>query len=332
MPVIVDAMGGDYAPHEIVQGAIDAAREFGIEIMLVGQPEALEPFRFEGLPVTVHPASETIGMDEHPALALRKKPDCSIRVAASLLRKTPGAALVSAGHTGAVMAAALLDVGRMEGIERPAIAAVMPTVKGSVVVLDVGANVDCKPSQLVQFAQMGAAYAQYVLSMANPRIGLMNIGSEGAKGNELCLTAHPQLKSCGINFIGNVEPNHVFQGDVDVVVSDGFVGNIFLKTSEAISQVFHRLIEETVKELPFASQILKFLGPRLEKFKTTQPDYAGAPLLGIEGACIITHGASKARTMKHAIQLAQRFATSEAMRSIRQTGLRRPENGSEAVA
>jgi glycerol-3-phosphate acyltransferase PlsX len=318
MPVIVDAMGGDHAPREIVLGAIEAAREFGVEIVLVGRQAEIEPFGLAGLPITVRNASEVVGMDEHPARALRRKPDCSIRVAASLLKATPGAALVSAGHTGAVMASALLDVGRMKGIERPAIATIMPTLKGDVAVLDVGANVDCKASQLVQFAHMGAAYAQHVLGVERPRVGLLNIGAEAAKGNELCLAAHPQLAASGLNFAGNVEPDQVYEGSVDVVVTDGFAGNIFLKTSEGIAQVFQRLIGEGVRELGDGARTVAPLLARLERFKTSQPAYAGAPLLGIEGACIITHGASRASTMKHAIRLAHRFAASRTLESIRQ--------------
>ena len=317
MPVIVDAMGGDYAPLEIVQGAIQAAREDGIEILLVGRQSELESHPIAGLPIRVHDAADVVGMDEHPARAVRKKPNSSIRICARLLKENPGSALVSAGHTGAVMAAALMEVGRTPGIERPGIAAVIPTLKTDVVVCDVGANVDCKPSHLVQFAQMGAAYAQHVLGIDRPRVALLNIGSEDAKGNELCLAAFPLLTAAGLNFVGNIEPDHVYLGDADVVVTDGFAGNIFLKTSEGLSKVFQRLIGETAAELGEKARALGPLIQRLERWKTEQPNNSGAPLLGLEGACIITHGAARAGMMRHAIALGHRFATSGALAAIR---------------
>jgi glycerol-3-phosphate acyltransferase PlsX len=317
MPVIVDAMGGDYAPQEIIQGAIQAAREDGIEIVLVGRQGELEKYPVQGLPIRLVDAPDVVGMDEHPARAVRKKAGSSIRVAAKLAREHAGSALISAGHTGAVMAAALMELGRTPGIERPGIAAVIPTLKSDVVVCDVGANVDCKPSHLVQFAQMGSAYAQHVLGVDRPRVALLNIGSEEAKGNELCLAAFPLLGKCGVNFVGNIEPDHVYLGDADVVVTDGFAGNIFLKTSEGLSKVFQRLVGESAAELGEKARALGPLVARLEKFKTEQPAYAGAPLLGIDGACIITHGAARASTMRHAIGIAQKFAASKAIDVIR---------------
>jgi len=324
MPVIVDAMGGDYAPKDIVEGAIQAAREDGIEVILVGRQSELESYPIAGLPVRIHDAPDVVGMDEHPARAVRKKANSSIRVCARLTKQTPGSALVSAGHTGAVMAAALMEIGRSEGVERPGIAAVIPTLKSDAVVCDVGANVDCKPSHLVQFAQMGAAYAQHVLGVDRPRVALLNIGSEEAKGNELCLAAFPLLQACGLNFVGNIEPDHLYLGDADVVVTDGFAGNIFLKTSEGISKLFQRLIGESAAELGEKARALGPLVARLDRFKTDQPANAGAPLLGIDGACLITHGASRASTMKHAVGLAQKFAASGALDAIRTT-IRRPE-------
>jgi glycerol-3-phosphate acyltransferase PlsX len=329
MAVIVDAMGGDFAPTEIVNGAIAAARD-GIEIVLVGKQDELAQFPLQGLSIQVQHAPDTIGMDEHAARAVRKKPESSIRVASALLKKSPGSALVSAGHTGAVMASALLDLGRMEGIERPAIATILPTTQADVVVLDVGANVDCKPHQLVQFAHMGAAYARNVLNVSNPRVALLNIGSEPAKGNELSLAAHALLKESGLNFIGNVEGDHLYAGECDVAVTDGFVGNVLLKTTEGVSHLFQHVIAQVAQEMGEKARALGPLLAKLERFKTTQPNYAGAPLLGVEGACIITHGASKAETIKHAIRIAQRFATSDTLNSIRQTGQRRQGDGSNA--
>lgn len=329
MPVIVDAMGGDFAPQEIVQGAIQAAQD-GVEVLLVGRSAELEGFPLSGLPITLHHASDVVGMDEHPARAVKKKTDSSIRVAANLMKKNPGSALVSAGSTGAVMAAALMELGRMSGVERPGIAAVIPTLKTDAVVMDVGANIDCKPSHLVQFAQMGVAYAQHVLGVDSPRVALLNVGSEEAKGNELCLAAFPLLAKCGLNFVGNIEPDHLYLGDADVVVTDGFAGNIFLKTSEGISKVFQRLVGEAAAELGEKARALGPLIDRMERFKTENPAYAGAPLLGIDGACIITHGAARAGTMRHAIRLGAKFAASGALDAIRATTQGRSEAGVQA--
>lgn len=320
MPVIVDAMGGDHAPREIVEGAIQAAREFGIEIILVGHRDALAPFDLTGLPITIEHAEQTIGFDEHALKAVRKKPDASIPVAARLAASIPGSALVSAGHTGAVMAAALMALGKAPGVERPAVAALIPTLKGDVVVLDVGANVDCRPSHLVQFAQMGAAYARHVLGIERPRVGLLNIGSEDSKGNELTLASHAALREAPITFVGNIEGDHLFDGEVDVVVTDGFVGNVFLKTSEGISRLITSVIGDVAGEMGEGAAALMPLLGRLERFRTSNPVYAGAPLLGVKGPCLITHGSSKARTMKHAIHLAQKFASSDAVKVIEQIG------------
>ena len=321
MPVIVDAMGGDYAPQEIVQGAILAAREDGVEILLVGRHSELESHPLAGLSIRVHDAPDVVGMDEHPARAVRKKANSSIRVCARLLKENPGSALVSAGHTGAVMASALMEVGRTSGVERPGIAAVIPTLKTDAIVMDVGANVDCKPSHLVQFAQMGAAYAQHVLGVDRPRVALLNIGSEDAKGNELCLAAFPLLQAAGLNFVGNIEPDHLYLGDADVIVTDGFAGNIFLKTSEGLSKVVQRFLGETAAELgatnPGGARALGPFIQRMERFKTDSPSTSGAPLLGIDGATIIVHGSARAQTIRHAIGIGHRFASSGAIAAIR---------------
>lgn len=317
MPVIVDAMGGDFAPQEIVQGAILAAREDGIEILLVGRTSELEAHAIAGLPIRIVDAQDVVGMDEHPARAVRKKANSSIRVCARLLKENPGSALVSAGATGAVMAAALMEVGRTPGVERPGIACVIPTLKSDTIVMDVGANVDCKPSHLVQFAQMGSAYAQHVLGVDRPRVGLLNIGSEEGKGNELCIAAYPLLQTAGVNFVGNIEPDHLYLGDADVVVTDGFAGNIFLKTSEGLSKVIQRLIGETAAELGEKARALGPLIQRMERYKTDSATTSGAPLLGIDGATIIVHGAARANTMRHAIGIGKRFAGSGAIAAIR---------------
>lgn len=327
MPVIVDAMGGDHAPREIVLGALDAAREHGIEVVLVGQESAirgcLEGRTWEkassGLPVSIVHAPDFITMeDEHPAKTLRKKPESSLRVAARLVKGREDSALISAGHTGAVMAAALFDVGRMEGVERPGIAAVIPTLAGPVVVCDVGANVDCKPLHLLRFAQMGIAYAEHILGVAKPRVGLLNIGSEASKGNELAQQSHELLVKFCPSFAGNVEPNTLFEGNFHVVVTDGFAGNIFLKSVEGVAHTIKAKLKRTAESMGIPGPILRIVQDGLARFNPESPENSGAPLLGVNRPCIITHGASKAETFKHGVQLAHRFATSRTLESIRQ--------------
>jgi len=318
MPVIVDAMGGDHAPDEIVLGAVAAAREYDIDVILVGDRERLTQFDVASPRVTIEHAATTIGMNEHPAKALRRKPDSSIAVAARLA-KQHDAALLSAGHTGAVMAAALLAWGRVPGIERPGIACVIPTERRPVVVLDVGANVDCKPTHLVQFAIMGSTYARLVLETAQPTVGLLNIGEEEKKGNEQTLAAYQFLAQCPeITFSGNVEPSGLYAGQTDVVVTDGFPGNIFLKTSEAVSGLVQRLITDALAELDLQQPNLagKLFG-RLAKYSPRNPEYAGAPLLGVDGTCIIAHGCARAETIKHCVNLSHRFAASSTLQHIR---------------
>ena len=318
MPVIVDAMGGDHAPAEVVTGAVAAAREFGIEVVLVGRRCDIEHLDVASPCVSIEHADEVIGFNEHPAMALRRKPTASIVVAAKLAKERPGAALLSAGHTGAVMAAALLSLGRIPGVERPGIAAVIPTEEKSVVVLDVGANVDCKPSHLVQFAIMGTAYARAVLGVDKPTVGLLNIGEEEKKGNELSLAAFKALTTAtDIEFRGNVEPSGLYAGQVDVVVTDGFAGNIFLKSSEAVSNILQKLVRQELSSATEAgAAIARGLGARLGRFSTRNPQYAGAPLLGIDGTCIIAHGGSRAETIKHCVVLAEKFAASTAVSFI----------------
>ena len=317
MPVIVDAMGGDHAPDEIVVGAVAAAREFEIDVVLVGNKDQLEAMDISSPRVTIEHAETVIGMNEHPAKALRRKPDSSIAISARLA-KEPGSALLSAGHTGAVMAATLFTWGRIPGIERPGIACVIPTKERSVVVLDVGANVDCKPTHLVQFGIMGAAYAEKVLKAGSPTVGLLNIGEEEKKGNELTLATFKELASCGdIEFAGNVEPSGLFAGQTDVVVTDGYAGNIFLKSSEAVSNLLFTLLKSELSEQKLDGQTIGALFGRIGQYSTRNPKFAGAPLLGVNGTCIIAHGGARAETIKHCVNLANRFARSETLQSIK---------------
>lgn len=314
MPVVVDAMGGDFAPEEIVKGAVAAATEFNLEVILVGDKDKIAECGVDTSSVTIKHASDVIGMNEHPAKAIRRKPDSSIAVAAKIAKETSGGSLVSAGHTGAVMAAAVFTFKRIAGVERPGIACVMPTIGNDVIVLDVGANVDCKPSHLEQFATMGSAYARHVLEVENPVVGLLNIGEEAKKGNEQTLATYNLLsESKRINFKGNVEPSGVFSGAADVVVTDGFAGNILLKSSEAISNVLQNIIKKEIGSLSLPPEQIQGFFKSMSRFSTKNPQYAGAPLLGVDGTCIIAHGGSKAATIKHCIALADRFQKSEAL-------------------
>jgi glycerol-3-phosphate acyltransferase PlsX len=310
MPVIVDAMGGDFAPSEVVQGALLAADQFDIDILLVGQREQIAPLVAGHPHLRIEHAEEVVGMHEHPARSLKRKPQSSIAVAARLAKDLPGSPLVSAGSTGAVLAAALFIWKRIPGIERPCIAGIMPTTKAPCVIADIGANVDCKPSQICQFALLAATYASHTLGIENPSVGLLNIGAEATKGNEASQVAYQALKELsGIRFLGNVEPEAIYAGEVDVVASDGFAGNIFLKTSEALAHVFHHQIEK-MSAHPILAPGGQHLREKLAHFSPDLSDYAGAPLLGTNGTAIIVHGSARAETVKNAIQVAHRAAQS----------------------
>ena len=318
MPVVVDAMGGDYAPEEVVKGAVAAAKEFEIDVILVGDENKINGCNEDLSSLTVKHASDIIGMNEHPAKAIRRKPDSSIAVAARIARETDNGSLVSAGHTGAVMAAAVFTFGRIEGIERPGIACVMPTTGKDTIVLDVGANVDCKPSHLEKFGILGSAYAKHVLNAEKPLVGLLNIGEEAKKGNEQTFAAYKLLaESTHLNFAGNIEPAGVYSGAADVIVTDGFAGNIFLKSSEAISNILQSLIKKEVSTMGLSPAQLKQFFGTLARFSTKNPQYAGAPLLGVDGTCVIAHGGSKAETIKHCIVMADNFQKSNALQFMK---------------
>lgn len=300
-------MGGDFAPVEIVKGAVWASRELPAEILLVGNPEKigreLQKYKEKGkLPIV--PASEVIEMDEPPAQAVKNKKDASINVAVSLVKEGKADAIVSAGNTGALMAASLFKLGRIPGIERPAIATEFPLPAGKVLLLDMGANVDCKPQHLQQFAIMGSLYAKHVLHIDDPRVGLLNIGEEKEKGNELTREAWPLLKQAPINFAGNVESKEILQGKVDVIVCDGFVGNLILKFGESLGGAVFQMLKAELSKGILNKIGLAFLFPSLLKLrkKVTYDEYGGAPLLGISGVVFKAHGRAKARAIKNAIR------------------------------
>ena len=315
MRIAVDAMGGDHAPREIVRGAIDHALANSDEIILVGDVPRLEreiAAHGKGRPANVRlvDAPEVIGMGEHPATALRSKRRASIVVATDLVRDGDADAVVSAGSTGATMAAAVFRLGRIEGIDRPALPAHMVTATGPVMLLDVGANVDSDPENLVQFAAMGAIFAERVLQVRNPRIGLLNIGEESEKGDDLAREAHAKLADLDMHFVGNVEAHDMIAHRADVVVCDGFVGNVVIKFFEGITSFIFRALREDLQQGPIAPLALLALKPGFDRMKARfdYERYGGAPLLGVKGVSVVTHGRARARMMENAIRVASESA------------------------
>jgi phosphate acyltransferase len=321
MRIAVDAMGGDYAPQEVVAGALEAAQAYpDLEIILVGQPEALKPF-IQTLPenITIHPASEVVGMDEHPATAVRRKKDSSIVVATRLVKEGNASVVVSAGSTGAQMAAALFGLGRIKGIERPAIATVLPTAQGGKLVLDVGANPDAKPKHLYQYGLMGSIYANKILHIDSPKVALLNIGSEETKGNELALASYELLKHAPVNFVGNIEGRDIPKGTADVVVCDGFVGNIVLKFAEGLASSLFGMIKEQITASPSRKLGALLVKPGLKEIAKVMDyaEYGGSPLLGVDGVSIVCHGSSKAKAIRNAIRVARECVESKYLDEIK---------------
>jgi glycerol-3-phosphate acyltransferase PlsX len=307
-------MGGDNAPHVVVEGAVEAARELNIPIILVGDKDKigveLDKYKDQrcvssGL-ITVRHASEVVGMHEAPLNAARRKKDSSIRGCFEAVKSGEAAAVVTAGNSGAALATAIFVLKRLKGVDRPAIAVRVPTMKRPAVLLDVGANVDCTPKQLVQFAIMGDVYARDVLNEEKPRIGLLSNAEEEGKGNELTRDSHELLKKTSLNYMGHVEGRDIFYGDVDVVVADGFVGNVALKITEGVAEALIEMLRIEIKA-SFLAKIGYLLARGSFKKIMRKLDYAeygGAPLLGIDGICIISHGSSSARAIMNAIRAA----------------------------
>ncbi|CAA7602731.1 Phosphate acyltransferase [plsX] [Acididesulfobacillus acetoxydans] len=322
MKIAVDAMGGDHAPGEIVKGACQAAEAFPqLELILVGREREIKPFLPNGSQpgnVVIRQAEETVAMGEHPAQAVRSKKDSSIVVATRMVREKEADALVSAGSTGAQMAASLLGLGRIKGVERPAIATVMPTLEGGKLVLDVGANPDAKAEHLLQYARMGSIYAERILGLREPRVGLLNIGGEEGKGNDLTQHAYPLLKASGLNFIGNIEGRDVPYGRADVVVCDGFVGNVLLKTAEGLAGAFFEQIKEKITSSPVRKLGALMVKPGLKEIARSldYAEYGGAPLLGVNGISIICHGSSKAKAIRNAVRVAKECVQSRFVEEI----------------
>jgi phosphate acyltransferase len=334
MPSVIalDAMGSDRAPKPEIEGAIHAARTFGIRVLLVG-PEATLKNELERhpsaaqLPLEIVHASEVITMQDKAVQAMRAKRDSSMRVGLRLVREGRAAGFVTAGNTGAAMASAKMVLGALRGVDRPALAAVFPTAPGTAaILLDVGANVDCKPHHLQQFAVMGEIYFRSIFGRSGfgasrtPRVGLLSIGEEETKGNDLTREAFPLLKDLPLNFVGNVEGRDLFNGHVDVIVADGFVGNVALKVSEGVANLVRTVLKESLK-----STITRQVGYILSrsafsdfKKRIDHTEYGGAPLLGVKGACIITHGSSNANAIKNAVRVAAEFSERRINASIEQ--------------
>ena len=309
--IAVDAMGGDHAPRPEVEGAIAAAREFGVRILLVGiAPELkreLAKHSHRGLPIEIVPASEVITMHDSPSQAFRKKKDSSAHVATKLVRDGQADGLISAGNTGAVMAVARFGLGTLPSVDRAALAAPFPTARGGTsVLLDVGANVDSKPAHLVQFAVMGEIYYRALFGTRRPKVALLSIGEEEMKGNELTREVHSRLKQSTLNFVGNVEGREIFGGAVDVIVCDGFIGNVALKISEGVAQHIVTLLKDALQST-LSSQVGYVLSRKAYKSfrkKIDYSEYGGAPLLGVRGVTVIGHGSSNAHAIKNAIRVA----------------------------
>src|SRR3990172_8639824 len=308
MKIADDAMGGDYARAAVVEGAVLAWREFGVESILVGAPARIEAelsrLDARSLPLEVREAAQAIDMGETPSRALKNKPDSSIRVAIRLVKSGEGAAVFSAGDTGSAFASALYELQRLKGVIRPAIAALIPTLKGFSVMLDVGANLNPKPQQLFQYGIMGSVYTEAVLGNDRPTVGLLNVGGEDSKGTESLKEAHHLFNRSDLNFVGNVEGNTIFQGIPDVIVCDGFSGNVALKVSESLSEMFTSLLRDEVQH-SFRSKIgYMFLqnGIKSMRRRTDYSEYGAAPLLGVGGLCTIGHGRSNSKAVKNGIR------------------------------
>ena len=312
--IAVDAMGGDNSPVAEIAGAVTACRQWGYEIILVGDTEKiaaeLKKHRTEGLGLRIHHASQVIGMEDSASDAVRKKKDSSIRVAFDLVKQGEADAVVSAGNSGAIMAAGMVVLRRVKGIDRPAIGTLIPNLKDQTMVLDMGANVECKPNNLYQFAVMGSLYVEHVLGKVKPRVGLLSNGSEEKKGNELTRETHLLLKDSSLNYIGYVEGGDVYNGSVDVVVCDGFVGNILLKVSEGLAMAVGTMLRREIQSRFWARVGYLLSRPAFKSFKQkiNPAEYGGALLLGIAGTGVICHGSSDSVAISIAIRQASEFA------------------------
>jgi glycerol-3-phosphate acyltransferase PlsX len=315
MKVVLDAMGGDHAPSVNIEGAVETVNEYeDINIILVGNEssikEALRNKRYNANRISIEHASQVVEMHEAPLVAIRKKRDSSIRIGIGIVKSGKADAFVSAGHSGVVMATSILLLGTSRGVDRPAIATLMPTLKDTFIMLDVGANLDCKPENLLQFALMGNTYCRLILGRENPTVALLSIGEEDTKGNDLTKEAFKLIKNTSLNFTGNIEGKDIFSGKADVVVCDGFTGNIALKISEGLAETLLKMLKREITNVATGRLGYLMMKPAIKNFKkrTDYDEYGGAPLLGINGASIISHGRSSSKAIKNAIVVAADYA------------------------
>jgi len=323
MRVVLDAMGGDHAPSVNVEGAVETVNGCNdIDVIFVGDESLIQKElrnkRYRADRISVVHASQVVEMHESPMIAIRKKKDSSIRVGIGLVKAGKADAFVSAGHSGVVMATSLLMLGTAKVVDRPAIATLMPTLKDTFIMLDVGATVDCSPQNLLQFALMGSTYCRLVLERPEPKVALLSIGEEDIKGNEVTKEAFKLIKKSKLNFIGNIEGKDIFSGMADVVVCDGFIGNIALKVSEGLAETILKMLKQEISSVSTGRVGYLLMKPAIRKFKkrTDYDEYGGAPLLGINGTSIISHGRSSSKAIKNALRVAADYAAKRVYEAI----------------
>jgi len=323
MKIVLDAMGSDRYPQPDVEGAVQAAREFGVDVVLVGQREAIErelaKHNVSGLPLSIVHASQVLEMTDEPSRAAKRKKDSSMVVGMEMLKENAVDAFVSAGNSGGVLAVALLYLGRIRGVKRPALSAVIPTRTGGCLMLDVGANADCKPLYLHQFAIMGNIYAKHVMGIANPRVAIVSNGEEEGKGSTLVKETYPLLKESNLNFVGNAEGKDILSGLADVIVTDGFTGNVAVKLAEGVAGFMLQVLEEEIRSRPLATVGALLAKPAFREVKKRLDyrEYGGAPLLGVDGTVIVGHGRSDALAIKNAIRMAKQAVEKDTINAIR---------------
>ncbi|MCG2769343.1 MAG: phosphate acyltransferase PlsX [Anaerolineae bacterium] len=324
MRIALDAMGGDHAPDVVVEGGIQAAREYGLEIVLVGKERVIKKelakYDTSGLSLPVVPASEVLEMDEEPARAARAKKDSSMAVGLRMVKEGQAEAFASAGNSGGVLATALFTLGRLKGVKRPALSSIIPVKTGFSFILDLGGNTDCKPEWLLQFGIMGSIYAEIVLGIQNPRVAIISNGEEEGKGNQLVKETTPLLKGSHLNFVGNVEGKDIVTGKADVIVTDGFTGNVAVKTAEGVADMLFSLLKDAIEKRPLA-----ILGACLAQgaFKEVKrrldySEYGGAPLLGVKGVVIVGHGRSNAKAIKNMVRTAAEAVRGDMLGAIQE--------------
>jgi len=326
MRIILDAMGGDHAPSEIIKGGVKAAQDFDVDIIFVGKKEVIrqelerQQSKYSPSRIHIQNADEVITNDDVPTKAVKAKKDSSMVFGLKMLKEKKGDAFISAGNTGALLTGALLFVGRISGVDRPALTPMIPTDKGCAVLVDAGANTNCKPEHFLQFGIMGSAYIKNVIGIENPRVGLVNIGTEEGKGTGLTKGSYALLEKAPVNFIGNIEAREIPSGDIDVIVCDGFVGNVILKLMEGMGLAFYKNIKEIFTKNPLTYLAALFVKSGLKMFKSKMDymEYGGAPLLGIDGVVIKAHGSSNERAIYSAIRQAKKFVETGVIDDIRE--------------